>query len=111
MPGSFYLKRILSPAWLQVFKDYDFFLPAFFAAFLGAAFLEAALAGFATLAAAFESPPFAADLSPNTLSQFFQNFGFVPVRTIGPLIELSSSSIKKYLTHSRTHRRVLGPDK
>jgi hypothetical protein len=62
--------------------DHFFLPPAFFAA----TFVDAFLAAFGDLAGA-GFDPFAPDfLLPNTLSQFCQNFGVVPVRTIGPLI-------------------------
>lgn len=53
------------------------FLAAFFAA-LGAAFLALDLAGLAAF------------FLPNTFSQFFENVGVGPVRTIGPDIVVGS---------------------
>jgi hypothetical protein len=61
-----------------------FFLPAFLVADLVDAFLADAfgdLGDFAEVALAAPAPDF---LLPNTFSQFCQNFGVVPVRTIGP---------------------------
>ena len=61
----------------------DFFLVAFLAAFFAGAL---AAAGAASVAAVFLGALPAAGLSANTLSHPAQNFGFVPVLTIGPLI-------------------------
>lgn len=76
----------------QLGRDH-FFLLAFFAAVLDDAVVEAFLADafgdlgdFADVALAAPDPDF---LLPNTFSQFCQNFGVVPVRTIGPLIVAS----------------------
>lgn len=69
---------------VQRLPRYFFFL----AAFLGAVFFAALLGAFlpaAFLAAAGSAPFF----PPKTRSQFDQNSGVVPVRTIGPPITLS----------------------
>ena len=75
------------------------FLEAFFGAAFGAAFgadfgadffaafLEATAASFFAVAFVALLPAVAVFLSPNARSQFFQNSGVVPVRTIGPLID------------------------
>jgi hypothetical protein len=59
--------------------QFHFFLPAFFAGPFVDAFL--AFGDFVAAALAAPEPDF---LFPNTLSQFCQNLGVVPVRTIGP---------------------------
>jgi len=78
LPTSVSVPVINSPASdSDMTEDYFFF---FFAGTGLAAFTSAFATGF------FLAPPF----FPNTLSQFFQNSGVVPVRTIGPLIDVLS---------------------
>jgi hypothetical protein len=74
-------------------NHFDFlaaFFPAFLTTFLVVPDASADLAPFSD----FFVSPVAFFLSPKARSQFFQNSGVVPVRTIGPLID-SASSIQK----------------
>ena len=66
-----------------------FFLAVFFAAGFSSVFL----AGFFAAALGFDSTAPSAAWSPKMLPQFFQNFGVVPVRTIGPLMAPLSSFV------------------
>jgi hypothetical protein len=78
------------PAFLAVALVDAFFGEAFLADAFGAEVFGAGLFGdcgdFAKVALAAPDPDF---LLPNTLSQFCQNFGVVPVRTMGPLTVVS----------------------
>ena len=85
--------------------DHFVFFAAFFAAFFGA-FLTA-FAGdepsVVLVPTAAVLPPVAFFLSPKARSQFFQNSGVVPVRTIGPLIDSASLS-NRNSNHYQTHQ-------